>query len=159
MSDPEELAGTDDVVDCLVTLIEGATHPMLAVEAVESRGDASLVMRTSDGSLWSIQISRVDPSDDLEDEDEEDEVVWRCGDCAYHGCRDAFSPTDGRPDVPTCPECEKTNCFALAEGEEICRECGEVFSDEGGDGYDGLCPGCADAIHDEDEDAEDEADD
>lgn len=46
------------------------------------------------------------------------------------------------------------------EGDEVCRECGTIYSTDA-DGYDGLCPTCADVEYGEpdDSDTEDDTDD
>lgn len=43
----------------------------------------------------------------------DEDVDYHCNDCFFVGERDEFVPTDGRPDVLTCPKCEKTNIFEV----------------------------------------------
>lgn len=42
----------------------------------------------------------------------------------------------------------RTNRAADEDDDNICRTCGEWYAD-GGDGYDGECPTCADATFDQ----------
>lgn len=45
-------------------------------------------------------------------------------------------------EIGICVTCGK-ECYPDGQCEDACRECGEHYED-GGDGYDGMCPSCAD---------------
>jgi len=69
-----------------------------------------------------------------------------------------LSEADAEPlpeDLGICVTCGG-ECSDEGTCEDACIDCGEHYP-EGGDGYDGRCPACADAIE-EDDDEEDEDD-
>lgn len=74
-------------------------------------------------------------------------------DIEYNDGDDEFEVTDSEPtdsewDGPArCLDCdwagELADLIALEEGQVICRTCAAIYAD-GGDGFDGECPSCAD---------------
>lgn len=89
----------------------------------------------------------LDQENDEEDEEPTDDCAVRlCFQLAQEGTTLCVMHTDvgycqhGRLVAPTDgsepEECREGGC-------EPCRTCGEIYQD-GGDGYDGECPGCAD---------------
>jgi hypothetical protein len=65
------------------------------------------------GTVTTILLLELSPLSTTHEEmlDASDSELWYCQSCEYDGTATEFSPTDGRPDVPTCPKCESTNCF------------------------------------------------
>lgn len=68
-----------------------------------------------------------------------------------------LSEADAEPlpeDLGICVTCGG-ECSDDGTCEDACIDCGEHY-DEGGDGYDGRCPACADAVEEDDEEEEED---
>ncbi|WP_143062010.1 hypothetical protein [Faunimonas pinastri] len=68
--------------------------------------------------------------------------VWVPSETFVCECCNGEWTLDERADSGLCKECERTQA-AEEENEDLCRTCGAQYED-GGDGFDGECPSCAD---------------
>lgn len=99
--------------------------PMIYTVIGHYEDTAQVIADHVEASSWSeaFMLAALDRDDDC------------CFIAAIPGKHEAMTP---------CEDSGKSAfCEDLKANRSICRECDELF-EEGGDGYDGLCPGCAD---------------